>query len=371
MSCLSWLCKGSPFAGCISRSRTDDRFNPNAFRNINIGTPDIPGGLAGIKQRMTSLGHFMNDHVVVPENQEKLHSGLNPGMIPGERSSENPSRSLSSPTASHPDNLDHLSAPLLNDDGKPTSPPPQPPQNKKNRALPQGQMPFVFSSHSRTYHALPSSPSACRQAPQQAPAAIRTRAPGPDRLRRAKPGAHSQARRRQRTRGPQQRRAARRVPPRRRRRHGAARVRSLGPEPRSAAGGSRSRGRRGRDQTPGPGSGRWRAGSSERAGRRRRRSCRRFPCGGGAGAEPGRAGGGRGWRRGRLAAAGGGRVAVRSAVVGLGDGAPARALARDVSSGGAGGDPPAAPAAATSAAGAEQDCRSKAAAAAAAAGWQG
>ena len=64
MSCFSWLRKGNTGAVQFSRTLSEDRpiSNDSANHDVSVGSLETPGGLAGIKQRMAALGHFLNYH---------------------------------------------------------------------------------------------------------------------------------------------------------------------------------------------------------------------------------------------------------------------------------------------------------------------
>ena len=61
MSCIFWWHKKSLVPVDEFQFSVEEPSRSQSSDDISVGTVAIPGGLAGIKQRMASLGHFMND----------------------------------------------------------------------------------------------------------------------------------------------------------------------------------------------------------------------------------------------------------------------------------------------------------------------
>ena len=137
MSCFSWLRKGSTGTVQYESTLSENRPNSNTTAvDVSVGSLEIPGGLAGIKQRMASLGHFLNDHGE-QEGRVRLQSASSPeskaAFSVEDAASRNPRRS-SMPATATSGKGDHvlLSATFCDDRGKPVSVSPQPARSASN-----------------------------------------------------------------------------------------------------------------------------------------------------------------------------------------------------------------------------------------------
>lgn len=143
MACFSW----KPRRHSESDQKLLEDVMPNGVADLDQNGNAIPGGLAGIRQRMAAMGHTMNPHPVEeePENAEQDESGNNADAVQARRQRKMPAQGDENVNGNS-DGGFSLSAEVCTEDGQavkanvgqPKRKPPPPARTQSDSAMDSG-----------------------------------------------------------------------------------------------------------------------------------------------------------------------------------------------------------------------------------------